>query len=720
MKKILRHIFLFTLLFALAAPVVYSQTRTQTTQKREMTAQEKQRAADKAKRDKERQKQQAERQKQQQKAQAERLKQQQKAQAEREKAQAEREKQQVEKERQQQKQAADAARQQEKAAIEKQRQQAKQEKADYEKYDKPIKQSDAIHYFNLSGRLGYAAMFDNIGAYGKELPAAGVTYPLMDKSLTGGAGAGLQLSYELAYHAFRFETGIGFDWLNSRSDYAFSIDRRLITYPQTYHYMTDDLREVRHLGFVSIPVMFGAQFSRYYFMLGARVGYGIFGIFNQKGRYDITVNDDEYLKPYGLGIIDNPRPANNGKLTLRQPDLRLAAEFGIDLDEWLQAEPDKRRRQIKPGERYPFGKEHIHYKVALFADYGILNSNAMSGSLPLSFAADNWQPTEGNTVLSLGEGSALNNLFVGAKFVVQFEVPGKRPPVQPIRPSYIDLQVVDEATGQPVPSRVVFTNLKNNKASAPHEMRKGLAHRSASKGDWRVEVTAPDYFDLTQDVTIEEPGQTANLTLRMRHVPYFRLHVTDADNGKPLPVNAQIFYKSQENLNGNSPIYTMTTDTISGSARLILPDTTRYALHIDLLGYDSYEADIASVGDSINVMMRPVKKGEVFVMKNLFFATNKTRILKQSEEALEQMHGFLSRNPEVRVKIIGHTDNVGSDAFNQKLSEGRANAVRDDLIERGIDPSRIEAEGRGEKQPVDTNDTEEGRQNNRRVEVEVL
>lgn len=69
---------------------------------------------------------------------------------------------------------------------------------------------------------------------------------------------------------------------------------------------------------------------------------------------------------------------------------------------------------------------------------------------------------------------------------------------------------------------------------------------------------------------------------------------------------------------------------------------------------------------------------------------------------------------------MGHTDNVGKDAANQRLSEGRAQAVREDLIKRGIDASRIEAEGYGETRPIDTNDTEEGRQNNRRVEVEVL
>ncbi|MCQ2310378.1 MAG: OmpA family protein [Paludibacteraceae bacterium] len=91
-----------------------------------------------------------------------------------------------------------------------------------------------------------------------------------------------------------------------------------------------------------------------------------------------------------------------------------------------------------------------------------------------------------------------------------------------------------------------------------------------------------------------------------------------------------------------------------------------------------------------------------------------------SEPTLADLFGYLDRNPEVRIKIMGHTDSVGKDAANQKLSEGRANAVRQELIERGIAPDRIEAVGYGETRPIDTNDTDEGRQNNRRVEVEIL
>ncbi len=152
----------------------------------------------------------------------------------------------------------------------------------------------------------------------------------------------------------------------------------------------------------------------------------------------------------------------------------------------------------------------------------------------------------------------------------------------------------------------------------------------------------------------------------------------------------------------------------------MLTEGPLYKLHIEQMGYETVDQSIIYIGDSINIALTPIKKGEVFIVKNLHFATNKTRILSSSEEALNDLFMYLDRNPEVRIKIIGHTDNVGKDAANQKLSDGRANAVRDDLIERGISADRIEAEGRGETQPIDTNDTEEGRQNNRRVEIEIL
>ena len=122
-----------------------------------------------------------------------------------------------------------------------------------------------------------------------------------------------------------------------------------------------------------------------------------------------------------------------------------------------------------------------------------------------------------------------------------------------------------------------------------------------------------------------------------------------------------------------------------------------------------------TLADTIEVVERRVN-----VLQRLFFAPNRTTILPESEQSLQELHSLLDDNPDMRIRIIGHTDSMGPDEVNQRLSEGRANSVRDDLIRRGISADRIEADGKGEHEPIAPNDTEEGRAQNRRVEFVVL
>lgn len=201
----------------------------------------------------------------------------------------------------------------------------------------------------------------------------------------------------------------------------------------------------------------------------------------------------------------------------------------------------------------------------------------------------------------------------------------------------------------------------------------------------------------------------------MQRRPVFRVNVTDKETGAAIATQVQITRKGHEDI-----AYSLTTDSVNGSSEVMLRDSIQYALHIEQIGYESVDTLIRDISDKMDIALIPIKKGEIFVMKNLFFATNKTRILSSSEDAMNALFSYLERNKDIRIRIIGHTDNVGKDEANQRLSEGRANAVRQDLIEKGIDADRIEAEGRGESEPIDTNDTEEGRQNNRRVEIEIL
>jgi outer membrane protein OmpA-like peptidoglycan-associated protein len=88
---------------------------------------------------------------------------------------------------------------------------------------------------------------------------------------------------------------------------------------------------------------------------------------------------------------------------------------------------------------------------------------------------------------------------------------------------------------------------------------------------------------------------------------------------------------------------------------------------------------------------------------------------------LEEVIRIMRENPEIRVKVTGHTDSIGSDEYNMNLSNRRADAVKQYLVdEGGIDPARLDTEGRGESEPIDTNDTEVGRARNRRIQFSVV
>lgn len=140
-----------------------------------------------------------------------------------------------------------------------------------------------------------------------------------------------------------------------------------------------------------------------------------------------------------------------------------------------------------------------------------------------------------------------------------------------------------------------------------------------------------------------------------------------------------------------------------------------YSDHFELKGH--YEVTDPYVKD---VPLKPIKPGEKVVLNNVFFNFDKATLMAESEVELNKTYEFLSKNPSLRVKIGGHTDNIGSDEYNDELSRRRAKAVVDYLIEKGIDPSRLEYEGFGASQPIADNSTEEGRAKNRRTELEIV
>jgi OmpA-OmpF porin, OOP family len=121
-------------------------------------------------------------------------------------------------------------------------------------------------------------------------------------------------------------------------------------------------------------------------------------------------------------------------------------------------------------------------------------------------------------------------------------------------------------------------------------------------------------------------------------------------------------------------------------------------------------ADAAAMGSEID------QTGHVAVY-GIQFDTGKAVILPDSEQVLAQIQALLEQRPDLKLRVEGHTDNVGARAANQKLSEQRAAAVVSWLVAHGVDKSRLTAQGFADSKPVADNSTEEGRAKNRRVEL---
>ncbi|MCH2215303.1 MAG: OmpA family protein [Flavobacteriales bacterium] len=120
------------------------------------------------------------------------------------------------------------------------------------------------------------------------------------------------------------------------------------------------------------------------------------------------------------------------------------------------------------------------------------------------------------------------------------------------------------------------------------------------------------------------------------------------------------------------------------------------------------------------IKMKRIKIGETIVLRNIFFDYDKATIREESTAELDRLEKVLVENPTIKVEISGHTDNVGGDDYNLNLSDKRAQSVVEHLKSKGIDPSRMIAKGYGESKPLATNDSPEGRQENRRTEFKII
>jgi len=111
---------------------------------------------------------------------------------------------------------------------------------------------------------------------------------------------------------------------------------------------------------------------------------------------------------------------------------------------------------------------------------------------------------------------------------------------------------------------------------------------------------------------------------------------------------------------------------------------------------------------------------KTYTLENIYFDTGKATLKPESTGTLENMSELMLNKKTMIIEISGHTDNVGKDDYNMKLSQDRANAVKDYLVSKGVESERVKTVGFGPTMPIASNDTEEGRQKNRRISVKIV
>jgi outer membrane protein OmpA-like peptidoglycan-associated protein/Tol biopolymer transport system component/Tfp pilus assembly protein PilF len=202
--------------------------------------------------------------------------------------------------------------------------------------------------------------------------------------------------------------------------------------------------------------------------------------------------------------------------------------------------------------------------------------------------------------------------------------------------------------------------------------------------------------------------------------------VRDAKTQKPLTATVIV-----KDLSTEDTLYTWQSD-VNGNFISPVPSGKNYACVVSKPGYTYYSHNIHLEDIRVlykpyilNIQLRPVIEENIedekpIVLNNIFFKSGSYQLEPESMTEVLLITQMMEENPKIHIILTGHTDNVGKDEDNQILSEKRAQSLAQAIIRKGIEPHRIKTVGAGASQPVSDNNTEEGRQKNRRTEMIIL
>lgn len=204
---------------------------------------------------------------------------------------------------------------------------------------------------------------------------------------------------------------------------------------------------------------------------------------------------------------------------------------------------------------------------------------------------------------------------------------------------------------------------------------------------------------------------------------FFKGKVIDSRSNNFI-ANAQLYVESTNNFLKKDSILS----DKQGEFLLVLPTNLSYKIYVTSGGYNFYSDRIVAEGNSTinyNVYLTKAEASDStlfekpIVLKNVLFKSGSSILEMESTFELNQVANYLVNHPGIHAEILGHTDNVGSQNDNKNLSIDRAYAVSQYLIQKGIESKRMTYTGYGDSQPIASNDTEDGRVQNRRVEIKL-
>lgn len=557
-----------------------------------------------------------------------------------------------------------------------------------------------------------------------------------------GGGGGAAFIYELQYKHFLFRTGFGVNYtynINHFESPNYTLGIR--EYPtMQYHYNFSHFTEKTTYGIGYVPVYFGGLFKRFFFLVGAKIGVlPFYGFTRSTTDMTISATDIDVIDP-----MENLSSHQMGNSSIKSPSFPMeyqrlnimgSLELGINLDPaaWKQEEKktkiDKAQQYRELHRRKSF-KERQHYRLSFFLDYGLTNI--------LSYRANpvpnlDTQTEDGGlyaitSVNDVTPGSifgyqphakaVLHNMQFGVKFAIMFELPHKAPTKGAMANPAILTYVTDEKTGKPLAGALVRTeSVPKGKGKArvvekTTDAKRGRVMRSYPVGDYIISVSKSGYFP-EEPFTFTHRDDYDTLHIALYPQQTLRMSAVDAKSERPIP--ASITLTDQD---GNT-VASGTVDSLNTTFSSIVDGRKQLTICASGEGYKDTCIRVQNINEVLRLQIEP-KVIRRFVLKEILFAKDKNKVLPSSKPALIELCHILQEHADMRIRIIGHTDDTGREEYNQKLSVIRANSVKSELVKLGVDPSRVEIEGRGENDPIVPNDSDQHRQMNRRVEVEIL